>query len=404
MFHKLRLQFAMVNVAIIFLVFVLLTTGSYLFLKKQSLDQAKMFSQRMAAGISLGVFPEQPPAEGPFPFAFFIKTDAQGNVISSSPQIPLAVPDLKILARNVWNKQEVNGLIAYGNSDYYFNKVSDPSAAERLMIFQEFDRENNMLQTLVVSLAAVGFICLIFSLLGSFFLGNQVVIPIQKSWQQQRDFLADVSHELRTPLAVIRTNLDIVLDNPEDTEEAKQKWLKNVKEETEYMANLVNSLLFLASSDARQLTFEKKLFNFNHVVTNSVQQFQPGAIAKGIVLKATAAKEIFLNGDEFRIKQVIEILLDNALRHTSEGGTINLSLSQTGKTVTLLVADTGEGIAAEHLDKIFDRFYQAEKSRSKGGAGLGLSIAKCIIENHQGSISVTSTLGSGTTFKVDLPV
>lgn len=404
MFHKLRMQFAMVNAAVILLLFVLLTTGSYLFINKQSLEQAELFSERMATGISLGMFPEPPPGEAPLPFAFFVKADERGKIMQSSAKVPMAAADLETLVSKVLDKNENKGLISLAGVDYYFNRVPPANSSANLIIFQEFSGEKARLHTLVASLAGVGFICLLFSLLGSFFLGNQVIKPIQKSWQQQIDFLADVSHELRTPLAVVRTNLDIVIDNPEDSAEVKQKWLHNIKEETEYMTEMVDSLLFLASSDAHQLMMDKKVFNLNQVVNKSVQQFQPGAMAKDIVLRTYAQQETYLNGDEFRVKQVVEILLDNALRHTPAGGIVSLSILQSAKTATLLVTDTGEGIPAEHLDKIFNRFYQAEKSRSKGGAGLGLSIAKCIIENHGGSISLISAAGKGSTFKIDFPI
>lgn len=169
------------------------------------------------------------------------------------------------------------------------------------------------------------------------------------------------------------------------------------------MHKIVDSLLFLARADSNQQLLDKQLFSLNAALIRAVDPFEPLAAAKGITLEVLAKTALSCYGDEMRLKQVICILLDNAIRHTPRGGKISIQLSQLNQETVLTVTDSGEGIEAKHLDKIFDRFYQVDNSRSKGGSGLGLAIAKLIVESHNGYIQVHSSPGAGTTFIVHLP-
>ena len=234
-------------------------------------------------------------------------------------------------------------------------------------------------------------------------MANRAMIPIQKAWQQQKDFLADASHELRTPLTVIRTNLDVVRGSPEDTVLSQSKWLDNIQEETVSMAKLVDSLLFLARVDSQQPLLHKRFFFFDKALAEAVIPFEPVAGAKGVLLKVASDAPVGYDGDEARIKQLVGILLDNAIRHTPSGGAVSVSLLKIDAKIMLSVVDTGEGIKAAALEKIFDRFFQVDNSRSSGSSGLGLAIAKVIAESHGGKISVSSAPGEGATFIAEFP-
>ena len=216
--------------------------------------------------------------------------------------------------------------------------------------------------------------------------------------------MADASHELRTPLAIIQTNLEVVLSDPEETVASQADWLNNIQEELRQMTFLVSSLLFLARADSKPNVLDSRDFALNQTVTRVSEAFKPAAAAKDIRIETTAMDKVICHGNESNIRQVMEILLDNAVRHTPSGGRVKLDLGKTEKKIHLTVSDTGEGIPPEHLDKIFDRFYQVDSSRSNGKAGLGLSIAKCIIENHGGTIRVASKPGQGTVFTILLPL
>ena len=182
------------------------------------------------------------------------------------------------------------------------------------------------------------------------------------------------------------------------------QWINNIGESVKSMSVLVESLLFLARIDSLQHPIDKKTFALDTAIANAVAPYNPLAAAKSIELKTDLDASLNLSGDEPRIKQVVGILLDNAIRHTSEGGKISILLQKMNRIAQLTITDTGEGIPCEHLPKIFDRFYQVDPARNKGGAGLGLAIAKCIVEMHAGKIQVVSKVGAGSSFFVQLPL
>ncbi|VBB09142.1 Hypothetical protein LUCI_4428 [Lucifera butyrica] len=262
-------------------------------------------------------------------------------------------------------------------------------------------RRVDSLDRRIVTLIVFALVWILLSLGVSIFTVNFVLLPFKKVWQQKREYLSNVSHELRTPLAVIQTNLDIVSKAADDAD-CQKKWLDNIREETVYMAQLVDSLLFLARSDAKPP--EKQHFFLNAVFTRTIAPFDSLAAAKGVFLSILAdipATDGW--GDEIQIRQIISILLDNAIRHTPVGGIVSVSLLPGEAGTVLTVADSGEGIEPECLDKIFDRFYQINKIRTNGGFGLGLAIARSIVKKHGGEIKAASTPGAGTTFTVTFP-
>lgn len=253
-------------------------------------------------------------------------------------------------------------------------------------------------------LIIAGTACQLLIYLVNLFLVKRIMAPIQKVWQQQRNFLADASHKLRTPLAIIQTNLDVVLDNTHETIASQLDWLNIIRGETGQMMKLVNSLLLLAHLDSGKRFIKKIPFSLIRMAACIIKAFEPSAAAKGVALSMSAASEIIAYGDESGIRQVVEILIDNAIRHTPPEGKVSLAITRRNAKIQLIVADTGEGIAPQYLDKIFDRFYQIDASCSNGEAGLGLAIAKSIIENYEGTIDVLSTPGLGTRFMIQLPI
>ncbi len=246
-------------------------------------------------------------------------------------------------------------------------------------------------------------IILVFS--GSLLLSNAAIRPIKEAWQRQLDFTADASHELRTPIAVIQTTLELVMDSPEETVDNQMKWLKNIEAENQRMAKLVEDLLTLSRADTNQQTLEIQTFLLDEVITEALAAFEPIAGKKNIDLEFHNNSKIAFQGDRKRIKQLLVILIDNALNYTDSTGQVTISLTRSNAGLKLTVSDTGHGIEKEHIDKIFDRFYRIAKTRNQNqdGSGLGLSIAKLIVQEHGGKIQVTSTPGAGTSFNILLP-
>jgi len=237
--------------------------------------------------------------------------------------------------------------------------------------------------------------------IGSLILSKAAIRPIQAAWQKQLDFTADASHELRTPITVIQTNLDLVMDNRDETVESQMKWLENIETENKRMAKLVEDLLTLSRADTDQQMLEKETFMIDEAISEAATPFEPIANEKNIKLNIYANNQTAFFGDRKRMKQLMVILLDNALNYT-DSGAVTVALAKGEKEITVTVSDTGHGIEAEYIGKIFDRFYRVAKTRSlnQEGSGLGLSIAKWIVQEHGGVIQVTSTPGSGTVFTV----
>lgn len=240
--------------------------------------------------------------------------------------------------------------------------------------------------------------------IGSVLLSKIAMKPIQTSWKRQLDFTADASHELRTPLAVIQTNLELVIGNPDETVRNQLKWLDNIHIETVRMAKLVDDLLTLSRSDADIKALEYSSFLLNNVAAETAALYETTANQKGIEIQVVADHEIQFRGDISRIKQLLAILVDNAIKYMDRPGRIQITLSEIDKIAQIIVSDTGKGITSEHLTKIFHRFYRAgSEKRSVDGFGLGLSIAEWIVLEHGGNIHAKSVIDEGTQFIVNLP-
>jgi signal transduction histidine kinase len=234
---------------------------------------------------------------------------------------------------------------------------------------------------------------------------NEMASELEEGEQLRRNLLADVAHELRTPLTVLRGNLRAILDDvfPCDNNE-----IARLYEHTRFLSRMVNDLHELAQAEAKQLPLDFQEIDLGKLVTDTADTFRPGAEAKEVDLQTSLAGDLpLVEIDAARLRQVLQNLLANALRHTPEGGTITVGAETDTEIVKLTVADTGEGIPPDHLPHIFDRFYRTDpaRTRDKGGSGLGLAITRAIVEAHSGRISAASTgvPGEGTTFTIELP-
>ncbi len=237
------------------------------------------------------------------------------------------------------------------------------------------------------------------NLVGSF---NQTLERLEALFTSQQRLLADVSHELRTPLTVIKGNVDLMRRMKVLDDES----LTSIDQEAGRLTRLVGGLLMLAQAESGKLTLNMKLVELDLLLT---EVFQEMSILAGnkVRVHLNDIDQAYVNGDRDRLKQVLINLTANAIQYTPQGGEVFLSLEKIGEQARIICRDTGPGIPAEDLPHIFERFYRAEKSRTRGkatGFGLGLSIAHWIIEQHGGRIEVESKEGKGTTFAIWLPV
>lgn len=221
-----------------------------------------------------------------------------------------------------------------------------------------------------------------------------IIKPVKESFDRQKRFIADASHELKTPLSVIMASSESLEDEPGET-----KWIKNIKNEAERMNLLIMDLLRLAAGESETMSMEEG--NLSKTVELSVLTFEGRAFESHIKLRYDIEENIKLNMNENSIKQLLEILLDNAVRHSEPDGTVKVILKKHGNNIKLFVENRGEAIPKGEEEKIFQRFYRIDKARnrSEGRYGLGLAIARNITEHHNGKISAFSEDGI-TTFKV----
>jgi signal transduction histidine kinase len=225
--------------------------------------------------------------------------------------------------------------------------------------------------------------------------------PIQLSLRRQRDFVADVAHELRTPLAIQRTAMELGLAT--DSVAEQQGVIEQSLSENVHLTRLVDSLSLLARADSGAVTLERARVDLAHLANETATGVAILAEERDVRLRVAAAEEAWVLGDAGRLRQVLLILLDNALKFTPDGGSITVSVTRQGGQVRLEVRDSGPGIAPADLPHLFERFYRADKARTSSGTGLGLAIGRWIVEAHGGRIAAANLPEGGALFTVALP-
>ena len=233
---------------------------------------------------------------------------------------------------------------------------------------------------------------------------DEMIARLDDAFRRQRQFAADASHELRTPLTVIKGQIDVSLQRDREPE-AYQGVLRAVNEEVDRLIRLAGSLLTLTRADGGQIPLAFEAVDVGDLVAGVVEQLRPAAADQGVDLRLDTGPPVTMEADQDLLIQLMLNVLDNAIKYSPNGGLVNAGWGTNGQRVELRVRDTGPGIAAEDIPYVFDRFYRADKARSRaaGGVGLGLAISRWIAEAHGGSIHVVSTLGEGSTFTVSLP-
>src|ERR1041384_487744 len=248
---------------------------------------------------------------------------------------------------------------------------------------------------------------LLLASLGGYLLARKSLAPIASMVSEQQRFIADASHELRTPLAVLRGETEVALGKTRTVEEYQES-LTLIQEEAERLSRIVEDLFILARQPIESPTaLIKEPVSLTEVVKDCARAAQVLAVRKGVRLKLeNDSTSIALNADEELIKRMILNLLDNAVKYTPEGGEISLALEKHNGSAEIVVRDTGIGLSERDQQRVFDRFYRVDKARSRalGGAGLGLSIVRTIVEAHGGQITVESATHQGSTFTVSLPL
>lgn len=336
---------------------------------------------------------------------FYLVLDPTGHVFINPQGVPLTSLPLRPDVQAPWY---ATGILNGQSTRLYFRPLLDGSSVRAVLVVgQHLDPVQATLRRLLVILLAGGALSLLAALAGAWFLAGRALVPIERAFARQQAFVADASHELRTPLTVMRTARDLLEQHRAEPLAANGDLFDDMGLEMERMQRLIADLLTLAHSDAQELQLALGRVDLVALTATAIRRMTPLAQTRKIALSLGSREQVLLlEGDPDKLEQVVLILLDNALKHTPAGGHVTATATRQGGEAVLQVADSGAGIAPEHLPHIFGRFYRADAARSRksGSTGLGLAIATSLIEAHQGRLALTSTVGVGTTATIHLPL
>ena len=345
---------------------------------------------------------------------FFYVFDDDGHLLNFS-RAPFTTEPFVLDAINSWAvpDREVAIFTKEGKINFKYKLmmsaqpiVLDGERVGMVYVGKDVTAIYNGLQKSMVVLGVFSLLALLIAALVGHIMSGKAIVPLKEAYEKQRQFAADASHELRTPLSVVMASADVLENDPSITSPFLKQVIGDVRDEVKKMTKLVGDLLTIARSDNQKITLAKEQFDLAELLRQIVRRMQPLAEKKQIQVVCGEMKPADIRADEQKIKQLMLILIDNAVKYTPPGGQVTIDLD--GKAdknkLRVRVRDTGIGIAPEEQERIFDRFYRVDKARSResGGNGLGLAIAREIVTLHRGKISVASKLDEGTTFTVEL--
>lgn len=419
MFKKLKHRFILTNMAMLSAVLLLAFATIYLItayqmqnqnlLKLENIHSTTLRYQEhfpQDALFQMVVAPEE------YTDAFGVIVDEQEEYVFDSSFGVLSREWIDRAIRQTGGRQE--GQMELDGRQYLFSKMPAyakvDSAAENAAIeqfsqiaFLDVTASRQSLLELLAAFVLVGALTLLAMLGISALFAKRAVAPIEQSYRKQKQFVQDASHELKTPLASIRANLEALQSNPQETVQSQGKWLEHISHETMRMSKLVTELLELARADQTEQALKLEPVCLSDLAERTLLSVETPLYEKGIDLRQKIEAGISVNGDSDKVEQVLRILLDNACKYTDTGGAVEVCLRCPKKHAVLTVANTGAGIAPEHIDKIFDRFYRVDDARKHTGSyGLGLPIAKSLVEQMGGTLSVNSAPQQKTTFTIRL--
>ncbi|MEW6638072.1 MAG: HAMP domain-containing sensor histidine kinase [Actinomycetota bacterium] len=338
----------------------------------------------------------------------WIALDPEGDVIGRNwTTRPLGLPDRDLLRETLRKEETVSATVQ--GTDGAARVISMPmyDGSGALVGVMQYARAlqvvRNTVNELILVLLPLGIGGLGLAAIGGAYLAGWARRPVQEAFERQRAFIADASHELKTPLTLIRADTEVLqrgLKDPGDRELAE-----DMLTEIDKMSRVLSDLLLTARLDAGKLPMDSGSFDLVPVIRQTADRFRRRAASRDLRLKIEASDGLPVRGDPARTGQILGVLLDNALAHTPQESTIVVSARARGGLVEAVVRDTGPGIPPEHLPHIFERFYRADKARSRasGGTGLGLSIARDLARAQKGDLEAENAGDGGSVFRLTLP-
>ena len=400
MIKNLRLKFVCINMLI---VLILLSTmlGLLFFSTQQRMERDSIQMMRsMAAGPMMPFRPDDRSGEMKLPF-FRLTLDKEGKLVYAEGNFYDLSDDefLQELIDSARAGEKESGVLKAYNLRY-LRRSTD---REEIIVFADITGETATVRHLLTRTMAVELAGLGLFLVVSILLARWATKPVEEAWQRQKQFVSDASHELKTPLTVILTDTEL-LESETCTEEDRKRFASSIHTMGEQMRGLVEELLSLTRADQAEPLRNQETVDWSSCVEDAVLPFEPIFFEQGLTVEIEIQPGVTVRGNEAQLRQVTEILLDNAQKYCTPSTTTKVTLQQQGHTVRLSVVNEGEAIPKEELEKIFLRFYRLDKARSMNHSyGLGLAIAKQIVENHGGKIWAESEEGENR-FIVQLPV
>ena len=273
---------------------------------------------------------------------------------------------------------------------------------ETLLLFLNCERELSTFRTFLyasVGISLVGTLAVFLLLL---LFSGRIVRPIAESYEKQKQFITDAGHELKTPITIIRADADVLQSELDEENE----WITDIRRQTSRLAELTSDLIYLSKMEEENAALPMQEPSLSELVDETARSFQALAFSKGRVFSSSVAPDLRVSGDEKALAKLVSILLDNAMKYSPEGGTVELRLEQLGKAARLSVKNSSAPMEKGSADRLFERFAREDRSRNSesGGFGLGLAIAKAVTEAHRGKIHAQSEDGASLTVTAELPL
>ena len=295
-----------------------------------------------------------------------------------------------------------------GSLSLFFEKKA-LNNGQIIVVFVDASRMDQIVWSTIVTSGITFIIAMVIVYFISMFMASLAIKPVQQSWKQQKRFVADASHELKTPLTVILANNEILRGKKDKTIAEEKQWIDSTIEEAKHMKKLVEDMLFLAKNDSADIRIEKTEVNISELAEGDMLQFEPVAYEAGVTLDSKIDEDFKLIADGTQMKQLLHILIDNGIKYAISEVEPKVQLEiANNQRKEIIVRNTCKEIPKEQIDHLFDRFYRGDAARTRveldsdvaayglgGGYGLGLAIAKTIVENHNGTISVKSDKTAG---------
>ncbi len=336
-------------------------------------------------------------AEMPYQSRYFwVKFDSEGTVTEINTMHVAAITEdtATSYAQEVYSSGDTKGLF----HSYRF-KVGDNSDGSKIIVFTDLSSQLVNAYKLLAQSLLIGALALIAMFILVFLFSGQAVAPVVESLEKQKRFITDAGHELKTPLAVISANVDVL-----ELESGKSEWTLSIRNQIKRMNSLVKNLLTLSRMDEERMHVVYSDFDMSATVREVAESFEALAISKDKKYQMDIEDNIHITGDKNAINQLASLLLDNAMKYSSEKGSIHVLLSS-DKNITFEVSNTCDSIPSGNLDRLFDRFYRADSSRARetGGYGIGLSVARAIAQSHGGDIEALKDGDRIIRFVVTIP-